>query len=598
MLKRANIKIYNPPRVTPPSKSYPTLQGLPHFSKVGVLSKSSVNLRPKLFHMRYYILLSFLFLAIFSVAQGPSTPDKIYDDLFVDIQMTKIYPDGKTFVDLVPKRSPQAIMADYKKIKKTPPVDFSLKQFAEENFELPKSQQLNYVTSEKDVVSHIQSLWAVLKRNPDKPIDGSSLLPLPNPYIVPGGRFREVYYWDSYFTMLGLKESGEIKTIEDMVNNFAFMINTYGHIPNGNRTYYLSRSQPPFFALMVELLAEIKGDAIYATYLPALEKEYQYWMMGSEKLTAGAANQRVVKLPDGTILNRYWDDLDIPRQESYREDVETAEKATTSILATREFKNEKQKEKAAEQIRSEIFRHLRSGAASGWDFSSRWFADKKNITTIQTTQFLPVDLNCLMYQLELTIKTAYTKITSSKSDVTARNIAFAGQYDKRAKDRKKAIEQYCWNESAGIYADYNFISQKVNDQVNMSGMFPLFFQVADRTRAEKEQKSVMRDLLKDGGFLTTSEFTGQQWDAPNGWAPLQWIAILGLEKYGYYDESRQSAERWVKLNKTVFERTGKLMEKYNVTDLKLDAGGGEYPSQDGFGWTNGVLLALIRKYNL
>jgi alpha,alpha-trehalase len=548
--------------------------------------------------MRYFFLISFLLLAVFSVAQGPSTPDKIYDVLFKDIQMARIYPDGKTFVDLVPKRSPQAIMSDYNKIKKAPPVDFSLKKFAEENFEMPASQQLNYVTREKDVVSHIQSLWAVLKRNPDNPIDGSSLLPLPNPYIVPGGRFREVYYWDSYFTMLGLKESGETKTIEDMVSNFAYMINTYGHIPNGNRSYYLSRSQPPFFALMVELLAEIKGDAVYATYLPALEKEYQYWMMGSEKLAAGAANQRVVKLADGTLLNRYWDDLDIPRQESYREDVETAEQAAKSMLAIKEFKNEKQKEKAAEQIRSEIFRHLRSGAASGWDFSSRWFADKKNITTIQTTHFLPVDLNCLLYQLELTLKTAYTKISSSKSDVTARNISLAGQYDKRAQDRKKAIEQYCWNESAGIYADYNFISQKVNDQVNMSGMFPLFFQVADRVRAEKEQKAVIRDLLKDGGFLTTPEYTGQQWDAPNGWAPLQWIAIIGLEKYGYFEESRQSAERWVKLNKSVFDRTGKLMEKYNVTDLKLDAGGGEYPSQDGFGWTNGVLLALIKKYNL
>lgn len=536
-------------------------------------------------------------MASFGFSQNPATPDKIYDDLFTDIQMAKIYPDGKTFVDLVPKRSPAAIMADYKKIKKAMPADFSLKKFAEDNFEMPASQQLNYVTREKDVVAHIQALWTVLKRNPDKAIEGSSLLPLPNPYIVPGGRFREVYYWDSYFTMLGLKESGETKTIEDMVNNFAFMINTYGHIPNGNRSYYLSRSQPPFFALMVELLAEIKGDAVYATYLPALEKEYQYWMMGSEKLAAGVANQRVVKLADGTLLNRYWDDLDIPRQESYRQDVETAEQAVKSVLVGKEFKNEKQKEKAADEIRREIYRHLRSGAASGWDFSSRWFADKKNISTIQTTQFLPVDLNCLMYQLEITLKTAYSKLTSAKSDVTAKNNALAGQYDKRAKDRKKAIEQYCWNETAGIYADYNFVSQKVNDQVNMSGMFPLFFQVADRVRADKQQKAAILDLLKDGGFLTTPLQTGQQWDAPNGWAPLQWIAIIGLEKYGYFDESRQSAERWVKLNKTVFERTGKLMEKYNVTDLKLDAGGGEYPSQDGFGWTNGVLLALIKKYN-
>ena len=548
--------------------------------------------------MRYFFMFCLIFMATLGFSQNPATPDKIYDDLFTDIQMAKIYPDGKTFVDLVPKRSPAAIMADYKKIKKAMPADFSLKKFAEDNFEMPASQQLNYVTKEKDVVAHIQALWTVLKRNPDKAIEGSSLLPLPNPYIVPGGRFREVYYWDSYFTMLGLKESGETKTIEDMVNNFAFMINTYGHIPNGNRSYYLSRSQPPFFALMVELLAEIKGDAVYAAYLPALEKEYQYWMMGSEKLAAGSASQRVVKLADGTLLNRYWDDLDIPRQESYRQDVETAEQAVKSVLAVKEFKNEKQKEKAADEIRREIYRHLRSGAASGWDFSSRWFADKKNISTIQTTQFLPVDLNCLMYQLELTLKTAYSKLTSAKSDVTAKNNALAGQYDKRAKDRKKAIEQYCWNETAGIYADYNFVSQKVNDQVNMSGMFPLFFQVADRVRAEKQQKAAIRDLLKDGGFLTTPLQTGQQWDAPNGWAPLQWIAIIGLEKYGYFDESRQSAERWVKLNKTVFDRTGKLMEKYNVTDLKLDAGGGEYPSQDGFGWTNGVLLALIKKYNL
>ena len=548
--------------------------------------------------MRYFFMFSLLFMATLGFSQNPATPDKIYDDLFTDIQMAKIYPDGKTFVDLVPKRSPAAIMAEYKKIKKAMPADFSLKKFAEDNFEMPASQQLNYVTREKDVVAHIQALWTVLKRNPDKAIEGSSLLPLPNPYIVPGGRFREVYYWDSYFTMLGLKESGETKTIEDMVNNFAYMINTYGHIPNGNRSYYLSRSQPPFFALMVELLAEIKGDAVYATYLPALEKEYQYWMMGSEKLAAGAASQRVVKLSDGTLLNRYWDDLDIPRQESYRQDVETAEQAVKSVLAGKEFKNEKQKERAADEIRREIYRNLRSGAASGWDFSSRWFADKKNISTIQTTQFLPVDLNCLMYQLELTLKTAYSKLTSAKSDVTAKNNALAGQYDKRAKDRKKAIEQYCWNETAGIYADYNFLSQKVNDQVNMSGMFPLFFQVADRARAEKQQKAAIRDLLKDGGFLTTPLQTGQQWDAPNGWAPLQWIAIIGLEKYGYFDESRQSAERWVKLNKTVFDRTGKLMEKYNVTDLNLDAGGGEYPSQDGFGWTNGVLLALIKKYNL
>ncbi len=227
-------------------------------------------------------LISLVGYLLSAAAQLPTTPDKIYGDLFHQVQMSKIFPDGKTFVDCIPKRSPKDIMYDYG-LRKGPQMD--LKKFVEENFELPHTPQLNYITREKDVVMHIRNLWGVLRREPDmapaSPAtggawkEGSSLLPLPYPYIVPGGRFREIYYWDSYFTMLGLKESGEHVMIENMVKNFAYLINTYGHIPNGNRTYYLSRSQPPFFSLMVELLAEIKGDSIYATYLPELEKGIQ-----------------------------------------------------------------------------------------------------------------------------------------------------------------------------------------------------------------------------------------------------------------------------------------------------------------------------------
>src|SRR5579872_2087511 len=288
-------------------------------------------------------------------------PDKVYGKLFVDVQMNRVFADGKTFVDCIPKRKPADIVADYETLKGV--AGFDLKKFVLDNFDLPPAPNDTYKTNtSEDVVTHIRNLWTVLKRTPDKPVEGSSLLPLPYPYIVPGGRFREVYYWDSYFTMLGLKESHEIGIIDDMVKNFAFLIENYGHIPNGNRTYYLGRSQPPFFSVMVELLAEVKGDSIYQYFLPAMEKEYAFWMDGADKLKRGQAYRRVVRLPGGDVLNRYWDDATVPRQESWREDVLTAQRSGRDKV--------------------EMYQHLRAAAESGIDFSSRWFADEKNLTTI------------------------------------------------------------------------------------------------------------------------------------------------------------------------------------------------------------------------
>ncbi len=164
----------------------------------------------------------------------------------------------------------------------------------------------------------------VLTRSTKNVEKWDSLLPLPESYVVPGGRFREIYYWDSYFTMLGLAESGHWDKVADMVANFGYEIDAWGHIPNGNRTYYLSRSQPPFFAFMVELLAQHEGDDALKEYLPQLQKEYTYWMEGVETLQPGQQNQRVVKLEDGSVLNRYWDDRDTPRPESWVEDIATA----------------------------------------------------------------------------------------------------------------------------------------------------------------------------------------------------------------------------------------------------------------------------------
>ncbi len=154
------------------------------------------------------------------------------------------------------------------------------------------------------------------------------LLPLPYPYMVPGGRFREMYYWDSYFTMLGLMESGDTTAVENMIDNFAFLINNYGHIPNGNRSYYLSRSQPPFFALMIDLLAKAKGMIKFMQSIErSLQKEYDYWMKGSDTQAARTGFSReYLNCRMEPYLNRYWDDDPTPRPESYLEDVATVNK--------------------------------------------------------------------------------------------------------------------------------------------------------------------------------------------------------------------------------------------------------------------------------
>jgi alpha,alpha-trehalase len=522
----------------------------------------------KLFYFLPFLLFNFYIQAQFL---QPPTPDKIYGDLFIEVQMQRVFPDGKTFVDCIPKRKPADIMYDYG-IQKGP--NFNLKKFVEDNFEIPQPVAANYKSdTSENVVTHIKKLWVVLKRNPDKETEGSSLLPLPNPYIVPGGRFREVYYWDSYFTMLGLKESGEIKAIRDMVGNFAYLIETYGHIPNGNRTYYLGRSQPPFFSCMVELLAGIQGDSIYQHYLPAMEMEYAFWMDGADKLKAGDAYRRVVRMKNGDLLNRFWDDSMVPRHESWREDYLTAEKSGRNKI--------------------EMYKHLRAGAESGIDFSSRWFADNKMITSIQTTDVLPVDLNSLMYHMELTI---------AKAKQINGDDAGARQFREKALKRSGLIDKYFWNNKMSFFTDYQFKTQTRLNNITPAGLYPFCFinEHPDYMSllGKKVATVLQAKLLKDGGFATTVYSTGEQWDAPNGWAPLEWMMIWGLDRCGQKNLASLAAKRWIKLNISVYKTTGKLMEKYNVTDLNKEAGGGEYGGQDGFGWTNGVLLKLISMYGL
>lgn len=496
-----------------------------------------------------------------------ASPSHLFGQLFVDVQMQRVFPDGKTFVDALPNDAPAAIVHRYEEERGKP--GFDLSAFVHQNFTVPPPKDSGYRSDpSEDVCRHIDGLWQVLERRPDSGSQGpySSLLPLSRPYVVPGGRFDEIYYWDSYFTMLGLEESGRHDLAGSMVANFVSLVDRYGHIPNGNRSYFLSRSQPPFFSSMVELIVTGSHDpeATYAAFLPALSKEYAFWMEGADTLEPGKAHRRVVRLADGTLLNRYWDDSDSPREESYREDVETA--------------------RTSNRLAAEVYRDLRAAAESGWDFSSRWLADGKSLATINTTALVPVDLNSLLFHLETTLGKAYA---------ASRRPERAAEFRARAALRKAAVRRYLWDAGEGIFSDYLWRENKPTGQVTAASLYPLFFGLATQAQADRVAQVVRSHLLTPGGLLTTTVQSGQQWDAPNGWAPLQWIAIAGLNAYDKRALAQTIAQRWIGRVVSAYRNTGKLMEKYNVVNPSLEAGGGEYPGQDGFGWTNGVTRKLL-----
>jgi alpha,alpha-trehalase len=511
------------------------------------------------------LLFLLLFAAAFSNAQTLS-PRQWFPGLFEKVQLNDVYPDNKTFVDASPKREPAQIMKDYNDQHNKP--GFDLKKFVNENFTAPALPNGGFKTDvSAGIRKHIDTLWKVLYRHHGKVSSYSSLIPLPNDFIVPGGRFREIYYWDSYFTMLGLQQSHQIVIMQNMVDNFAYLVDKFGFIPNGNRTYYLTRSQPPFFSMMIDLLARDKGEQLRVKYQPQLLKEYAFWMEGAKQLKPGQAHRMVVKMPGGEIMNRYWDDSDKPREESFKQDVSAA--------------------KLTKQKPGDFYRNIRAAAESGWDFSTRWFDASGKLENIQTINIIPVDLNCLIYHLELSIARTYQ---------TQGNKEMYSLYFNKAAARKKAIQKYCWSAGKGWFMDYNWKLKHQSPQQTLAGTFPLEFKIADNKQAEKIATGLKAKFFHPGGLVTTFNRSGQQWDSPNAWAPLQYVAIDGLNNYNKTTLATTFAGAWINTNLNIFNSTGKLMEKYNVVDTGIKAGGGEYPLQDGFGWTNGVLLNLMDKY--
>jgi alpha,alpha-trehalase len=491
------------------------------------------------------------------------TPAQLFGPLFVQVQMDALFPDGKVFPDATPKAPPPVILRRYRRAD--PRSRAALRRFVQSNFTFPTAARTPPAQPDKSLEAHIARLWPLLTRQPVVPPPYSSLLYVPEPYVVPGGRFREFYYWDSYFTMLGLIPDGHLDTARDLVGDFSYMLREYGHIPNGARTYYLSRSQPPMYYLMVGLLSADPASA-WSQHLGDLEREHAYWMEGSVGLQPGKARRNVVKMPDGSLLNRYWDASDTPRDESYRNDVLVA--------------------RASHRPHAQVYRDLRAAAESGWDFGSRWLRDGRHLTTIDTTDIVPIDLNSLLYGLERAI---------SRGCAARHDSACERRFADLARRRRQAIDRYLWDEKAGYFMDYDWRHGKRTGELSAATLYPLFTGVAYLQQADAVGAVTQTQLLKEGGIVTTNINSGQQWDAPNGWPPLQWVAVVGFRRYDQPALAHEIARRWLATVQRVFANTGKLVEKYDV-EHTLPGGGGEYPLQDGFGWTNGVTRAMIALY--
>ncbi|CAI9591761.1 unnamed protein product, partial [Staurois parvus] len=378
-----------------------------------------------------------------------------------------------------------------------------------------------------------------------------SLIYVPNPLIVPGGRFREFYYWDSYWVINGLILSEMTQTARGMIENFLYMVQRYGMIPNGGRTYYIRRSQPPFLTLMMESYMESQKNLTFLREtIPLLVKEYDFWM-----------NNRSISVPlngNNYTLNRYYVPVGEPRPESYSKDFELAENLTT---------------KAKELLYSD----LAAAAESGWDFSTRWFYGSTNtLLDTKTSSVVPVDLNAILCRVERTLVKFYTDLDMPE---------MASRFSEALKQRLEAVQAVLWDPDLGVWLDYNTEHQERNPNFYPSNLSPLWASCYENTEIVDKVVSYLENseaLNYRNGLPTSFKNSGQQWDFPNSWPPLQHMVIEGLAKTQSAKAQEiafKLAQKWVTANYKAFKEYNAMFEKYDAEGDGKPGGGGEYEVQ-------------------
>ncbi len=491
-------------------------------------------------------------------------PSQLYGHLFTQIQQSNSDHQSLNFLDCVPRFPLQEIQSKIESLSNNASIE-DLQNFINTNFNCVKSPHQEFVSDPKmDINDHIRLIWPLLEKNPLPPQVGSSWIPIPHNYVSSNGSNTELNYFQSYFILEGLVVDGKWDLIRHIVDNLAYMIEQIGHIPGTNRTYSVSRSHPPFFALMVSIVHEHLGDEILLKYYPVLQKEYEYWMDGIADIqNPQEGYRRVVKMIDFNFLNRYWDDENTPRDEAYEEDYQLAQQRDDP---------------------DNFYRNLRAACESGWNFSSRWILHGgTNIQDLVTTDIIPVDLNCLLYHLEDLLEQG-AALNNHDEMVTF--------YRTRKNYRKEQIIDKCWDPVAGIFTDYNWKLNRKTAVVSGASLYPLFLGVADQTRANRMAEFVEKFMLQPGGIATTLTYSGLEWDTPYGWAPVQWVAVQGLRKYGFDTLADDIKDRWLRVNRNIFRNTGKMFDKYNISDITSSTPSSGYAFNDGYGWTNSIFLAL------
>lgn len=377
--------------------------------------------------------------------------------------------------------------------------------------------------------------------------DMGELIGLPYPYTVPSisGGFQEMYYWDTYFTNVGLILSGRTEQAKNNVDNIIYLTDKYGYMPNGNLTRYLKSSQPPFLSLMVRDIYDRTGDSDWLkTAAAALEKEYNFWC---------------VRRSTACGLNRYGVNREKPGCEGM--DAELSKRlGINPPIETAELKIE----------------HFIASCESGWDLTPRFEFEAFN--------YAPIDLNCLLYALE-------SNMAYFCGETGAAN---AGEWQKRAETRAELMRRLMKN-ADGCFYDCNFNKNRLSPVFSAASLFPLFVGMATAAEAAAAVKALPRLEKKYGvAACEKNNIPGNyQWDYPNGWACLQFIAAEGLLKYGYTEDARRIAEKYITATDGIFAETGNLWEKYNVIDGTINTRN-EYKLPPMLGWTAGTYLYMKR----
>ncbi|XP_044759523.1 trehalase-like [Coccinella septempunctata] len=533
--------------------------------------------------------------AVFAVM--PTCDNEIYckGNLLKTVQMSRIFPDSKTFVDMEMTRSPSDVMKNFNSLMSSTnnhPSRSQIKSFVQDNFQpgneledwklpdfdpnppfLRRIKVPEYRKFAKDLVQLWANFSRILKPDVFKEPERYSIIPVSNGFVIPGGRFREFYYWDSYWIIKGLLASGMHQTVRGMIDNFLSMVDRYGFVPNGGRIYYLNRSQPPLLNLMVHEYLKATNDIPWLKKnVHLLQEELKYWLK-TQTITFTYNNAK-------HTLAQYAVDDPSPRPESYSEDVKTC-----SVR------------KSDEDIKN-CYKDLKSGAETGWDYSSRWFIDNrgsygKNLSEIQTRMIIPVDLNSFLAQAFKLVSTFSYIAGDSDSHQYWLNLHLSW---------KQSIQDVLFNETAGIWFDMDRKRLRHRTGFYPSNLAPLWSELYEETSLGD---LAVQYLQKEGifeypaGVPTSLLNTGEQWDLPNAWPPLQSIVIMALKRSGSpkaLGAARVLAKKWIDNNLLIYKRTCFMYEKYNAESVGVVGGGGEYSIQTGFGWTNGEIFELIEEF--